>query len=601
MATAPGTLWQRWLAPDRRWSGERALVPVETCRRTLDLFLWLSLFLGSFGLTMAYVQGGGALEANPLFWMLAALQALLLPAALFRGWPLPLRFAILWADLFLFPVTVAAVIGISANWAFQVTMLVMATNLLYGARAGLLTIAALGVAHVLVAWGWVTGRLPAFMSGPVAAQAYSDYARAMVWVRVLVIAAGLQTGLVFVMRYVLRDLNHALRESNRSLQSLAVEQEHRARAEEARLLAERSAREVQKFDALGRLASGVAHDINNALCVVKCWNSVLSAESRDPLVREAMAEIAVATENASQLTQHLLAFSRHDSAKVETLDLAEVVRREARTLGRLLPRDIAVTMDAAGPAYVRFGRGQLQAMILNLAINARDAMPGGGALRLRVARGPSSGQVTLEVEDTGAGMDEAVQARIFEPFFTTKASGKGTGLGLAMVYGLVTGVGGSIKVRSAPGQGSCFSIALPESAPPPGIAAPSPAAPSPAAARCRVLVADDNQEIRTLVGRILQRDGFGVVLAENGNVAADLLAPDAGIGLLIVDGIMPGKPTQELIRLAEAQPGGCRVIVASGYKQSELVRRGIETGRYVLLPKPFELAQLRQAVGAALG
>ena len=598
-----------WLRPERSWKGTRALVPVETCYRILDLFLWISCVVGLLGLGLGYYRAAEMLGRNPLFWLVASVQVPVLMAAIFRGWPFNLRYALLALALLCYDLCVTTVLGVTPNIVFFTIVLLSTTSLFFGARAGMMLVIGMFLAQTLIAWGWVTGRLPAFMPSARATQMFTDYTEPLVWLRVLVIGILMQGGLVVLMRFVLSDLNEALRQSNNTLQKLAVEQEYRARAEEGRLKAELAVRESQKFDALGRMASGVAHDFNNALCVMKGWSSLLLEDTSDPLVRDAMGDIKRATDNAAQLTHHLLAFSRNDPAKREVANLAEMVQLEARTLRRLLPQDIDVTAETGGSVHVRLGRGQLQEIILNLAINARDAMPQGGRLIFRARTvettgpaGQAAGRYArLDVIDTGSGMDQATKARIFEPFFTTKAPGKGTGLGLAMVYGTVSGAGGWIDVESAPGRGTTFTIYLPAVAateihiPPPLTAILNPT-------RCRVLVVDGQTEIRLLVERILAREGFPVIAVANGTEALAAMEGPAGrFGLLITEGIISGASTTEIIERALQADPDCRVVIASAHLPDQLLQRGVETGSYILLAKPFDASQLREAVNEAIG
>lgn len=598
-----------WFRPERNWKGPRALVPVETCYRMLELFLWITLLVALFSLTLAYRQASASFRANPVFWVVVAAQLPVIPAVIFRGWPFVLRAGILLTALTVYYLGAMSVLGLTPNMFFFVILSVGASSLFFGARVGFTIAIGLLLAQALIAWGWVNGHLPAFQPDPAETARFNDPVTARVWFRVMLIGFGMQAGLVLLMRYVLRDLNDALRQANSTLHKLAIEQEYRARAEEARLKAELAVRESQKFDALGRMASGVAHDFNNALCVIKGWSSLLLEDTRDPLVRDAMGDIKRATDNAAQLTHHLLAFSRNDPAKREVANLMEMVQLEARTLRRLLPQDIDVTAETGASVHVRLGRGQLQEIVLNLAINARDAMPQGGKLIFRAsaveAAGPS-GQpegkyARLDVIDTGCGMDQATQARVFEPFFTTKAPGKGTGLGLPMVYGLVSGAGGWIGLESAPDRGTTFTIHLPAVAateihiPPPLTAIINPT-------RCRVLVVDGQPEIRALVERILTREGFPVIAVANGTEALAVMEGPAGhFGLLITEGVLSGAPTTEIIERALLVDPDCRVVIASAHLPDQLLQRGVETGSYILLAKPFDASQLREAVNEAVG
>jgi CheY-like chemotaxis protein len=342
---------------------------------------------------------------------------------------------------------------------------------------------------------------------------------------------------------------------------------------------------------------------------MKCWSSYLLEVSTDEEVRNAMNEIKRSTENAEHLTQHLLAFSRSEKGKREVSDLADVVSHECRTLRRLLPKNIVVTEEVEGPIHVPLGKGQMQEIILNLAINARDAMPDGGALLVQAGIEtlevstkvlPTGTYARLTVSDTGIGMDETTIARVYEPFFTTKPEGKGTGLGLSMVYGLVSGAGGSISIRSEPGKGSVFTILLP----------PATAeaehhedrlAPGVTPMRCRALVLDSKPEIGSLIERILARDGFPTLWVKSAAAAFEALESHGDpVGLLVIQGTTPGLSTLEIIVHARAKNPGCRVVIVSAPAMDQGLLDGVNDGLYHLLSKPFEAERLRAVVATAL-
>ena len=585
------------------------MVPVDTCYKIVDIYSWGFTFVGTIAVAFVGLKNAGVALTSPVYWLATGSVGLQLPTTFLRGLPFLVRYGVLTGNMLVFTVCAAVVFGISPNWCFLVIMMLSSTGLIFGTRMGMLASGILCVIHGVIAWGWVKGYLPVAIGGAGGPAAYVNFHSADVWARVLVITAGFLAMLQLLMNYVLRNLSDALKEANSTLRSLAMEQEFRARAEEARLKAELAAREAQKFEALGRLAAGVAHDFNNALCVMKCWSSCLLEDLRDPLVVEAATAIKLATDNATQLTHHLLAFSRSDTGRKEVVDLGEVARLEGKTLARLLPKDVAVAVEAGAQVNVRIGRGQLQEIILNLAINARDAMPQGGRLNIHVTSVtldvsteglPAGRYARMEVTDTGAGMDRATQARIFEPFFTTKPHGRGTGLGLAMVYGLVAAAGGSISVRSEPGRGSCFTLHLPYANPEEHQVEP-PAEKIVTLTRCRVLVAEDEPELRLLIERILTREGFPVIAVADGSAAVAAMAvPGSKFGIFIVDGIMPGLPTSQVIGQAFVRNPDCRVIVASAHMEDQLLLRGIETGLYRHLAKPFDAGQLREAVNEVL-
>jgi signal transduction histidine kinase/CheY-like chemotaxis protein len=372
-------------------------------------------------------------------------------------------------------------------------------------------------------------------------------------------------------------------------------------------------RQAQKMDALGRLAGGVAHDFNNLLTVINGHCELLLAQLPPYDSRRAsVLAIAEAGEHAAGLTRQLLAFSRRQVRAVEVLDLNAVVTDMARLLRRLVGEDIElVTRLSAAPALVAADRAQLQQVLLNLAVNARDAMPHGGQLVIETAlvahdegpvladpEAPTGPRVRLTVTDTGCGMDAATQARLFEPFFTTKPEGRGTGLGLATVYGIVRQSGGGIRVQSAPGRGSRFEIDLPRAA------APAAATPvedhGPAAGGATILLVEDEEKVRDLTRLALERWGYTVLAARDGREAlARAMAYPGPIHLLVTDVVLPGMNGRELAeRLMAARPE-LRVLYASGYTDDAVVRHGVREGA-PFLQKPFTFVSLQRTVQATL-
>ncbi|HVU18726.1 MAG TPA: ATP-binding protein [Candidatus Didemnitutus sp.] len=608
MRPASGTKVVRGLSPGSDWEGKSALAPVGTCRRILDVLLWLIAPVAVWVLVMLYVTSPQVARSSPVYWIVSGLTLPLTIAAIFRKLPFLLRYFCFALCSLAFDLGALMELGQAPNVAYQNIVLIMATALFFGLRPAIILSVALMLATAVIGVAWVHGLLPLFLAHAPASSPFVDYTQPTVWARMVVAGFAYQMVLILIMRYVLRDLSDALRNTNGALEKLAVEQEYRARAEEGRLKAEVSVRVAQKFEALGRLASGVAHDVNNALTVIKCWSSFLVEDKRDKDVMDAMGDIRRATENAEQLTHHLLAFSRTEPARKQVVDLAGLVRVETKTLSRLLPKVITVEADAPQPAHVRLGSGQLQELILNLAINARDAMPSGGRLTFRVTEVelPAGGDlkpgryVRLEVEDTGCGMSEETQSRIFEPFFTTKAPDKGTGLGLAMVYGLVSGAGGDIHVRSQVNAGTCFTIRLPVARPGESENTTPPIAIT-AEVRCRVLIAEPEPAIRAMLERVLTREGFPVMAVARGDEALQALeVPGGRFGLVIAAGGLADVPTTRLIGTALEVDASCRTIVLSDPFLAGDLRQGISEGRFHVLAKPFDAGQIRAAVNAAL-
>ncbi|MFL5303163.1 MAG: ATP-binding protein [Anaeromyxobacteraceae bacterium] len=366
----------------------------------------------------------------------------------------------------------------------------------------------------------------------------------------------------------------------------------------------------QRIQAVGRLAGGVAHDFNNILTVILSYAGTLAAELEGEHRGDAQ-EIQKAAYRAASLTRQLLAFSRKQILRPEVLQLDVVVGDLAKMIGRLIGEDITLSVDLeAGVGSIHMDPAQLEQVLVNLAVNARDAMPDGGRLMIaaRNAAAPRSegperpaarrDDVVLTVSDTGTGMDEQTRSRLFEPFFTTKAKGKGTGLGLAMVFGAVHQSGGAIEVASEIGKGTTFTIRLPRVdalAQPPPRTAP-PVAPRRAA---RILLVDDERQVRAAVRLLLTSGGYSVVEAASGDEGiAAFHADRPGIDLVLTDLVMPGMGGLALGRAVCA----CRpvpVLYMSGY--SEEVVSGRETiSSEAFLQKPFDRAVLLDRVGAAL-
>jgi len=360
-----------------------------------------------------------------------------------------------------------------------------------------------------------------------------------------------------------------------------------------RLRLEEQVREAAKMEAVGRLAGGVAHDFNNLLTVINGHSELLRRQMgpQDPLRRHA-EEIRKAGERAATLTQQLLTFSRRQAVEPRIVDLNAVVTESTRMLRRLLGEDILLTTRlATSPALIMADVGQLEQVIVNLAVNAREAMPHGGTLAIESITHVSenSGPVAhLVVRDNGPGMDRDTSARIFEPFFTTKEVGKGPGLGLAMVYGIVTQCGGTITVDSVPGEGTTFTIELPMAT-----AGQLGTAP-PADQRLRgtrgetILLVEDEPIVRRFVREALTGLGYQVLEAANGPDALQRAAAYAGpIHLLLTDVVMPGMSGRQLAEQVGASRPDLRVLFMSGHSDEAILRHGIKESGQGFLQKPF--------------
>jgi len=390
----------------------------------------------------------------------------------------------------------------------------------------------------------------------------------------------------------------------------------RKEAEAARARLESQLLQSQKLESIGRLAGGVAHDFNNHLTVINGYcDLLLSRLAPDDPNRESLMDVRRAGDRAANLTRQLLAFGRKQFLSPRPVSLNQIVSSMETMLRRLLPENVALsTALAPRLGAARADTGQIEQVLMNLVVNARDAMPEGGRILIETANvdlpsatgerdreiGPGA-YVALAVADTGIGMDEATRGLIFEPFFTTKKPGEGTGLGLAMVYGIVRQSGGAIAVRSQPGEGSVFTVYLPRLD---AAAAELPAAPALEASRPgqgAILLVEDQETVRHLVAHILRSAGYCVIEADSGPQALEL--PDSqvrSIDLLITDVVMPGMSGRELATRLAARREGLRVLFISGYAPHAILGEGDLDSGAAYLQKPFSPAQLTASVGEIL-
>jgi PAS domain S-box-containing protein len=381
---------------------------------------------------------------------------------------------------------------------------------------------------------------------------------------------------------------------------------------EHRLL-EEQLRQSQKMEAIGRLAGGIAHDLNNALTAIAGYAELALGElSSRHVARADVEEIRRAAERAGSVTRQLLAFSRKQLLEPRLFDVNATLASLGRLLSRLLGTDIEVRTDltAALPSILG-DPGQIEQAVVNLAVNARDAMPRGGRLTLTTSIEtvdeafsrahppmPPGAYVVLRVGDTGCGMSKETQTRVFEPFFTTKELGKGTGLGLSMVYGTMKQIGGFIFVESVQSLGTTFSLYFqPASAEQPVRVARESTAKTIRGQEV-LLVVEDEPAVRNLVASSLRNDGYRLLLAGSAEEALEIeAAHDDAIDLLLTDAIMPGKSGVELAGLLAVKRPGLRVIVMSGYTEDTL--NGLDA-RIELLQKPFAPRDLRRRIREAL-
>ena len=369
-------------------------------------------------------------------------------------------------------------------------------------------------------------------------------------------------------------------------------------------------RQAQKMESIGRLAGGVAHDFNNILTVILGRvDFLIGAPNLDGDQDVDLQEIKIAADRAGDLTRQLLAFSRKQLLQPRIVDLNAKLDTFEPMLRRLIGEDIQISVirgEDLGP--IMADPGQVNQVLMNLALNARDAMPSGGVLTIRTANQPGGvdpnsrertvdSSVLLEVTDTGCGMDETTASQIFEPFFTTKEDGKGTGLGLATVYGIVKQSGGSISVRTAPGTGASFRILFPmvetieaseqkrEVAQPTDIGSET------------ILLVEDESSVRDLAQRILEMRGYRVLPARHGQDGLRIASlPDNRIDLVVTDVVMPGMNGREFVEALQQHIAGVPVLYMSGYTDDDIIRRGLLDASVAFLQKPFTAQSLARRV-----
>ena len=381
--------------------------------------------------------------------------------------------------------------------------------------------------------------------------------------------------------------------TNRDLRELTA----RLRSEMAKQRQlEEELRQIQKMELVGRFAGGIAHNFNNILMAIHGYTAL--AMSRTPAgeqVRNSLEQIRLATDHAASLTRALLAMSRQHPLRIESLDL----RREVSELERLAKPLLGERVELLCEVHPDAGRAQadsaaLKQILMNLVLNARDAMPKGGHVRIE-ARPPTAAPseslrsgdfVEFRVSDDGVGMDEATKARIFEPFFTTKEVGKGVGLGLSSVYGLVEQLGGKITVESAPGVGTTFQVFLPRI-----IGVAETTQPTPVVAHGgrgeRVLLVEDESMVRQLLERVLSQAGYQVSSSLTSEAALKFATVGRPFDLVVTDVVMPGLTGPELAAKIEQSCGLTPTIFMSGYSEDPALRQGRLAAHQRFMPKPF--------------
>jgi signal transduction histidine kinase/CheY-like chemotaxis protein len=493
----------------------------------------------------------------------------------------------------------------------QCVLICVVTNmaaLLYSSRIAALIMAASAVSMLIAAYAYSHGLFAPNGNG------HMDVTNPVNWLRVGLYTFFASATASVASSYLLGKLRLTLHARTALVAQLSdeVAQRERALAELERTQAQLL--QAQKLEAIGQLAAGIAHDFNNTLSVITLEAELLKRQHPSDGMTRGADSLLGAAERGKQLTQQLLMFSRPRSLERPTIEGTQTFAECVDALRRLLPSEITFAMEIApGPLNLGVQPSELQQLVLNLGINARDAMTGGGTIRLSLERqevAPDSARLLglapasyalLTCSDTGCGMDEATLSRVFEPFFTTKRPGRGTGLGLTNVWNIAERAGGCVKIVSVLGEGTTLRVYLPIK---PAVAArhaDKPVQHMQRRAHETILVVEDDIRIRALLVATLADAGYNVLDAQGVDAALALERTHAGaIELLCTDVVMPGRPARELIVEFRARRPDTMVLVCSGYSEDEQIARGIRTGEFAHLDKPFNRAALMVAVRTAL-
>jgi signal transduction histidine kinase/ActR/RegA family two-component response regulator len=535
--------------------------------------------------------------------------SLIFPALrLVRSW-MSFRASALWllGVLLISAAMVASRGGLTVGNLSVCVLLVLLATLFFGRRGAVVAL----IAVVAVTAG--TGMLVLEGVMPPISRELWDPLNPGVWIRQTLIMTLLGIVMAATELYVVERLAHQVEVHQRLAarereQRLALERSERAREQ-----AQRALEQSRRLEALARMAGGVAHDFNNALTVIIGGAELAKLRRDSPAeVEEYLNEVLRAAAGAADLSRRLLMLGRQHISKPQPTSIADLVNRLRPAMSRVLADDVQLIVNAPDDEVIAsVDEAELERALLNLVLNAGDAMPRGGILTIAwraedVTGAPNLADgryVSIAVSDTGQGMDREMLDRIFDPFFTTKGDKGGTGLGLATVYAFAKESHGSVDATSTPGGGTTFTMMVPRFV---GARPPAPAAAAeqlPAVTRAgggRLLVVEDRADVRTNMARILSHHGFTVREASDGDDALRLLSAGNAFELMCIDGVMPGVETATVIERAKELAPAMAVLVCSGHVQEELLRRGIATGRYAFLSKPFSTPQLLASVTQVL-
>ena len=557
----------------------------------LTLTHWGALFGGviAIGVTIRALAFDFVDVSHPAFAAMFVGYGAIVALRLLPGLPYRVRAVTLSAACFIAAGCAVLLRGLAPAPVLLVGLGVVIAALFLG-RAGMLGGLLLAAATV------------AIIGRPEPAEAFSPWSSAID----LVCVAGVLTVLV---QFVVSRLERSLAHTSQALARLQTEQALREHAQDQLTQAQATLQQTQKLDAVGRLAGGVAHDFNNTLQVVLGWTELLRSETHPQQIQDGIEQIRSAAERSRGLTRQLLTFSRPELSQPTRVELHAFLPALVKSYRRLLPDDISIIARTVEGLAILMDEGHLSQVLLNIVLNARDAMPAGGTIAVMAkfipraelpstADGFDNGAVEIEIIDTGTGMDEETRSRVFEPFFTTKGK-RGTGLGLATAYGVVQLARGVIDIHSERGKGTSVRLFFPAltgsaDAPPSGRPASLPSV------KQAVLLAEDDSAVRTTLARALRQAGHRVVEVSDVEAGRVVVRErGAEFDVLVTDGIMPGGSTRQLIDdFLMARPNA-RVIICSGYIEDELSIRDLGERTFEFVQKPFSPSELVARLGSA--